>query len=110
MYIEVGTTIEIEPYGEIDVTIGGDYEPLIPGRFNGPPENCYPDEGGYAELSYIKIEGGKHSQKEIDVESMDKSTRSYLEEILMESGIEAEVDRYDEYVVSRCDTYRDRFF
>lgn len=26
-----------------------DIEPLILGRYGGPPENCYPDEGGYAD-------------------------------------------------------------
>jgi len=26
-----------------------DIEPFHPGKFYGPPENCYPDEGGFAE-------------------------------------------------------------
>jgi len=28
-----------------------DYEPFVPGHVSGPPENCYPDEGGYADPS-----------------------------------------------------------
>jgi len=30
---------------EIEYTI----EPLVPGKYYGPPENCYPDDGGYAD-------------------------------------------------------------
>jgi hypothetical protein len=37
-----------EVYADDDVPylVQYEYEPLIPGRFSGPPEKCYPDEGG----------------------------------------------------------------
>lgn len=31
------------------LTLDGTYEPFVPARTYGPPENCYPAEGGYAE-------------------------------------------------------------
>ena len=30
-----------------------DYEPLVRGRFSGPPELCYPDEGGAATITAL---------------------------------------------------------
>ena len=34
-----------------------DYERLVPARISGPPENCYPAEGGYAEITALKCNG-----------------------------------------------------
>jgi hypothetical protein len=34
-----------------------DYTPLIPGRFSGPPERCYPDEGGECEITALTCDG-----------------------------------------------------
>jgi hypothetical protein len=35
-----------------------EFEPLIPGRYCGLPENCYPDEGGYVEpIDAVIIDG-----------------------------------------------------
>lgn len=45
--------LEIEVDGftlEIDVS---NYEPFMSGRFNGPPELCYPDEGGILEYKIL---------------------------------------------------------
>ncbi|MBY0277913.1 hypothetical protein K2Z84_21475 [Candidatus Binatia bacterium] len=36
--------------GEIEVEIEGNATPVVPGRYSGPPELCYPDEGGEAEI------------------------------------------------------------
>jgi len=35
---------------EVDVEIEGHVEALRPGRYHGPPERCYPDEGGDVEI------------------------------------------------------------
>lgn len=32
---------------DIEVLIGYDIEPYVPGKISGPPEDCYPPEGGY---------------------------------------------------------------
>lgn len=35
------------------------WEPFVPGRFSGPPEQCYPDEGGYGEWEVLDRKGRK---------------------------------------------------
>jgi hypothetical protein len=38
-----------EEYVEYEYEIDDDgYEPYVPAKISGPPENCYPEEGGYA--------------------------------------------------------------
>jgi hypothetical protein len=38
-----------EEYIEYEYEIDEDgYEPYVPAKISGPPENCYPEEGGYA--------------------------------------------------------------
>lgn len=34
-----------------------DYEPVIHGRYSGPPEDCYPDEGGTVEFNDLTVDG-----------------------------------------------------
>jgi hypothetical protein len=34
-----------------------DFYPLVRGRFSGPPEDCYPDEGGEAEITELECDG-----------------------------------------------------
>ena len=41
----------------MDFRVEYEYEPLIPGRFSGPPENCYPDEGGTLTIGAVLING-----------------------------------------------------
>lgn len=33
------------------------YEPYLPGRLTGAPEDCYPDEGGYGEWEVCNLNG-----------------------------------------------------
>jgi len=33
------------------------YTPITPGKFTGPPEDCYPDEGGDVEFETLECEG-----------------------------------------------------
>ena len=40
-----------EEYVEYDYEIEYEYEPYMEGRISGPPEQCYPSEGGYATFS-----------------------------------------------------------
>ena len=39
-----------------------DYEPFVPGQLSGPPENCYPNEGGYAD-AYGDVAWTKDGEK-----------------------------------------------
>ena len=41
-------------YREVDLTITGDVEPFIPAKISGPPEDCYPAEGGNAYITKIE--------------------------------------------------------
>lgn len=43
----LGLTFEAEAY----------IEPFVRGKYSGPPETCYPDEGGYAEVSALTCNG-----------------------------------------------------
>ena len=38
-----------------------DYERLVPARISGPPENCYPAEGGCAEITELTVHGADAS-------------------------------------------------
>jgi hypothetical protein len=38
-----------EEYIEYEYDVEFEYEPYVAARVSGPPENCYPAEGGYAE-------------------------------------------------------------
>lgn len=43
---------------EIPCVIGvTHYEPYVPAYISGPPEDCYPDEGGYSEWEVLKLSG-----------------------------------------------------
>lgn len=45
-----------------------DIEPFRKGRYTGPPESCYPDEGGTATLTGAAL--GSHGFSMADVERM----------------------------------------
>jgi hypothetical protein len=40
---------------EVCVEIEGDFEPFVPAKINGPPENCYPAEGGVFSITEIHV-------------------------------------------------------
>lgn len=46
--------------------VSGHYEPVIPGRYCGKPEDCYPDEGGNLELTeiWVLLEDGSKKKAE----------------------------------------------
>lgn len=41
--------------GDQTATIEYTYTPRIPGRYSGPPEDCYPDEGEELEVTKVVI-------------------------------------------------------
>ncbi len=52
----VSTTIYVErlnpetqEYDELEIEVTGTATPFVRGRYSGPPEKCYPDEGGEIE-------------------------------------------------------------
>lgn len=42
---------------EVLAEVTGTVEPMVRGRYFGRPENCYPDEGGYAEDIQATVDG-----------------------------------------------------
>ena len=47
------------------ISVEADITPLIPGKIDCLPEDAYPSEGGFAEITKITIEG-----KEIDLDDL----------------------------------------
>jgi hypothetical protein len=39
---------------EYILQVEGDYEPFVPAKLSGPPEDCYPAEGGTFSITAIK--------------------------------------------------------
>ena len=59
--------------GRIGVVVT-DFEPVRPGRYSGPPENCYPDEGGHCDFELYHAEKGyrlKHIEKHLPADVED---------------------------------------
>ena len=51
------TYLREEDKGEVEYTISADVSPFVPGQLSGPPENCYPDEGGECEDIEVTLDG-----------------------------------------------------
>jgi hypothetical protein len=96
-----GETVEYEL--EVECCI----EPFVRGYYSGPPENCYPDDGGFAEIDspvYVLDEDGKRSLWE---GSLTKAETAKVEEDAYENwvnniddpdpDVDEEVGHYDSY-------------
>ena len=80
-----------------------DFTPGIPGRFSGPPEKCYPDEGAEIEFKTLTCEGN-------DALFLLESGSLCAE--IEEAAIEAAEEKYepdaDDYYDDRDDAYYDQ--
>ena len=85
---------------DIEITVTFEIEPLIPGKYYGPPENCYPDEGGCASVVKVINNDTKESIDLTDKEEQDFCESAYEEwEAEREEEIAdrmADRDDYDE--------------
>lgn len=96
-----GETVEYEL--EVECYI----EPFVRGRYSGPPENCYPDDGGFAEIEspvYALDEDGKRSLWDGTLTSAEKAKvekdayESWLNDIdEPDPDVDEEVGHYDSY-------------
>ena len=87
---------EEEDYKVIKLEITGHVSAYVPAKTWGPPENCYPAEGGEAEIEVIL-----HDGKVWDGELTD-SERETVEEMLFQEMQDDGPDP-DDYYDSRCD-------
>lgn len=87
---------------EVVLSIEFDVSPLIRGRYSGPPEHCYPDEGGYAEVVKILCDG-KPWDGELTTDEETGFCEDAYEKCMTEIA-EAKADRY----LDR-DDYYDRY-
>ena len=74
-----------------------DYEPgwFAPGKFSGPPENCYPDEGEDPEI--LRVVTLDEDEEEVDIiDSLTREEYSALVAEAAEAQFQAERDaQYD---------------
>ena len=49
-------TVDLGILGEIDLEVEYLYSPSVPGRYSGPPEDCYPDEPSEVEVISVKCD------------------------------------------------------
>ena len=84
---------------EIEVEIHGSVAPIVRGRFNGPSEDCYPDEGGEVEDIEASVDGKPF-------ELTDEETQK-AEEALVEAAADQDdgdyEDDYEDRYDPRCD-------
>ena len=62
---------------ELEIKVTGDYIPFVPGKYFGPPEKCYPDSGGWVEIT-----SAIYNEEEIE---LTKNELEYAEEKLIEN-------------------------
>jgi hypothetical protein len=51
--IKMASTTELEWELSLPITVEYDYEPYVPAKVSGPPEKCYPAEGGYVSINDV---------------------------------------------------------
>lgn len=58
------------------------YTPVIPGRFSGPPEDCYPDEGGEFEFEVLDRNGrpAPWLERKLTSEDEDRLYQEFISE------------------------------
>ena len=85
-----------------------EFEPYDPGVCSGPPERCYPPEGGFASIYEIRdSKGVRIPDAEWVARGFDAKAIEALEEAAYLEHCEDEKDRYDSAMEDRSDAARD---
>lgn len=80
------TQVTIEIGGQ-ELRVDIDYTPLVPAKTDGPPENCYPEEGGEIEIELVYLFAGlcEKTPRFIDITDllaeMDASLQLIMEKV-----------------------------
>lgn len=86
---------ETEEGDEIAYDVEGTVEPARRGRYSGPPELCYPDEGGEVEvMSAWRVEGEGQREKRVQVD-VGEVIEAVGQDRVSEALAEAVADEYE---------------
>lgn len=99
------TEVELEG-NPVEVTVEYSYSPGTPGKFYGPPENCYPDEPGDCEVEVIYLTSDKAK-----TDIMPKLSTEQIENVFEQAcneGEESVNDDYEAAMEAKADADRER--
>ncbi len=88
---------------EIEISVFGDYEPFVPARVSGPPEDCFPSEGGYAQDIYAIFDDNGNDR----LITLTKEEVESFEEPMAQAVMDCEEAAYDEAMEARADAQED---
>ena len=64
----------------LEVVIRYDIEPYVPARISGPPEDCYPAEGGYISDIHVTVAGVTIDLTEDEMEQFQTYVTDHADE------------------------------
>ncbi len=99
--------VEREIDGEdVELTLRADLEiePFVRGLYSGPPENCFPDEGGSAEIDGTilvlnedwKFEPWSGTLTDDEISRVESEGYKAWEEFEENARVDAEIERYED--------------
>ena len=91
--------------GDVEFEVEFSSTPYVPARISGPPENCYPAEGGEVEIESISI-GGFEVSDVISEDTRDK-LQNLAEEAAPELEAEARASAEEDAAEARAERERD---
>lgn len=103
---EFGATVELWDGSEVDVAVEYSYEPGVPGKTYGPPEDCYPPEAESAEILSVTFDLPPDST--VRVEDLASGEMARLEGLAAEHARDAMQARYESAMEDRADARRER--
>lgn len=91
--------------GDVEFEVEFNASPYVPAKISGPPENCYPAEGGEVELESIMI--GEFEVTDVISESVRDKLQIMAEEAAPELEAEARESAEAEAAEARAERERD---
>ena len=64
---------------DLELEVEGQVSSIVPGKYTGPPENCYPDEGGDVDILSVKLNG-------VEYEDLNAVEVGLLEDLLYKTA------------------------